>query len=43
VLTFLLIIVILATAQQEAIIGKASALAVAPTVAACGFFGGPVN
>ena len=43
VLTFLLIIVILACAEEESIIGKQSALAVGLTVAACGFFGGPIS
>ncbi len=43
VLTFLVIIVVLATAQQEAVIGKESALAIGFTIAACGFFGGPIS
>ncbi len=42
-LTFLLTIVVLLTAQEEATIGKGSALAVGLTVAACGFFAGPVS
>jgi aquaporin Z len=42
-LTFLLMIVILACAEEEATIGKQSALAVGLTVAACGFFAGPVS
>ncbi len=42
-LTFLLMIVILMTAEEEAAIGKQSALAVGLTVAACGFFAGPIS
>jgi aquaporin Z len=43
VLTFALMIVILACAQQEAIVGRQAALAVGLTVAACGFFAGPIS
>ena len=43
VLTFLLMIVILLTAEEEATVGKQSALAVGLTVAACGFFAGPIS
>ncbi len=43
VLTFLLMIVILTCARQESIIGKEAALAVGLTVAACGFFAGPIS
>ena len=43
ILTFLLMIVILTTAEEEATIGKQAALAVGLTVAACGFFAGPVS
>jgi aquaporin Z len=43
VLTFLLMIVILACARQESIIGREAALAVGLTVAACGFFAGPIS
>lgn len=43
VLTFLLMLVILATAEEEATIGKQAAIAVGLTVAACGFFAGPIS
>lgn len=43
VLTFLLMIVILACAHDEPTIGKQAALAVGLTVAACGFFAGPIS
>lgn len=43
VLTFLLMTVILGCAEEEAVIGKQSALAVGLTVAACGFFAGPIS
>jgi aquaporin Z len=43
VLTFLLMIVILACAQDQAMIGRQAALAVGLTVAACGFFAGPIS
>jgi|SRR5579863_807667 len=43
VLTFLLMIVILACAEDESTIGRQAALAVGLTVAACGFFAGPVS
>lgn len=42
ILTFLLMLVILMTAKAAAV-GKQSALAVGLTVAACGFFAGPVS
>lgn len=42
-LTFLLVIVILACAEEESTIGKQAALAVGLTVAACGFFAGPIS
>jgi aquaporin Z len=43
VATFLLVIVILLTAGQEASVGKQAALAVGLTVATCGFFVGPIS
>ena len=43
VLTFILVTVILMTSQGAAAVGKQSALAVGLTVAACGFFAGPVS
>ncbi|MBV8498075.1 MAG: aquaporin [Candidatus Eremiobacteraeota bacterium] len=43
VLTFLLMIVILTCAEEESVIGKQAALAVGLTVAACGFFAGPIS
>jgi aquaporin Z len=43
VLTFLVMAVILATAEEEAVVGKQAALAVGLTVATCGFFAGPVS
>jgi aquaporin Z len=43
VLTFGVVLVILACAQQEAVIGKQSALAVGLMVAACGLFAGPLS
>ncbi len=43
VLTFLVTIVILHCAEEESTIGKQSALAVGLTVAACGFFAGPIS
>jgi aquaporin Z len=43
VLTFILMMVILMTSQKAAEVGKQSALAVGLTVAACGFFAGPVS
>jgi aquaporin Z len=43
VLTFLLMIVIIATAEFEAAVGKHAALAVGFTVAACGFMGGSIS
>jgi aquaporin Z len=43
VLTFILITVILMTSQETAAVGKQSALAVGLTIAACGFFAGPVS
>jgi len=41
--TFLLTIVILATAEEEAAVGRQAAIAVGFTVAACGFFAGPIS
>ena len=41
--TFLLVTVIIGCAEQEAVVGKQSALAVGLTVAACGFFAGAVS
>lgn len=43
VLTFLLVLVILATAQEAATVGKQSAIAIGLTIAACGFFAGPIS
>ncbi len=43
VLTFLLVVVILSTAEDEAKVGRQAAIAVGFTVAACGFFGGPIS
>lgn len=43
VLTFIVILTILMTATQKAVVGKEAALAVGFAVAACGFFGGPVS
>lgn len=43
VLTFLLMVVILATAEEKATVGAQAALAVGLTVAACGFFAGPIS
>jgi len=43
VLTYLLVIVILMCAEEEATIGKQAALAVGLTIAACGFFAGPIS
>lgn len=43
VLTFLLMIVILACAREEPVIGRQAALAVGLTVAAAGFFAGPIS
>ena len=43
ILTFLVMIVILGCAEKEAVVGKQAALAVGFTVAACGFFAGPVS
>ncbi|HEY2554230.1 MAG TPA: aquaporin [Candidatus Cybelea sp.] len=42
-LTFLLVFVILATAEEESKVGKQAALAVGLTVAACGLFAGPIS
>jgi aquaporin Z len=42
-LTLLLLLVILGTAEQEAIVGKNAALAVGITVAACGLFSSPIS
>ncbi len=43
IVTFLLMTIILATAQQHAVVGKQAALAVGLTVATCGFFAGPIS
>lgn len=43
VVTLILVTVILATAKEEAAIGRQAALAVGLTVAACGFFAGPIS
>lgn len=43
IVTFLLMIIILATAEQNAAVGKQAALAVGFTVATCGFFAGPIS
>lgn len=43
ILTFLLMTVIIGCAEQEAVIGKQSALAVGLTVATCGFFAGAIS
>ena len=43
VLTFLVMLVILMTGKEEATVGKQAALAVGLTVAACGFFAGPIS
>src|SRR5579863_462351 len=43
ILTFLLMIVILACARDEPVIGRQAALAVGLTVAACGFVAGPIS
>ncbi|HEV2262120.1 MAG TPA: aquaporin, partial [Candidatus Rubrimentiphilum sp.] len=43
VLTFLLMTVILATAEENAVVGKQSALAVGLTIATCGFFAGEIS
>jgi aquaporin Z len=42
-LTFLLMMVILACAEEESKIGRQSAVAVGLTIAACGFFAGPIS
>lgn len=43
VLTFLIMMVILGTAEEKATVGAQAALAVGLTVAACGFFAGPIS
>jgi aquaporin Z len=43
ILTFMLMTVILATADADFAVGKQAALAVGFTVAACGFVGGPIS
>ncbi len=43
VLTFLVMIVILGCAEEEAVVGKQAALAVGLTVSTCGFFAGPIS
>lgn len=41
--TFLLMSIILATAEEHAVVGKQAAVAVGLTVATCGFFAGPIS
>ncbi len=43
VLTAIVMLVILTTAKEKAIVGKEAALAVGFAVAACGFFAGPIS
>lgn len=43
VLTFIVVLTILMTATENAVVGKDTALAVGFSVAACGFFGGPIS
>ena len=43
VLTFLVMIVILCTAEQKPVVGKQAAIAVGAIVGACGFFAGPIS
>lgn len=43
ILTFLVMLVILGCAEEEAVVGKQAALAVGLTVAACGFFAGHIS
>lgn len=43
VATFLLMVIILGTAEHEGQVGKQAALAVGLTVATCGFFVGPIS
>ncbi len=43
ILTFLVMLVILGCAEQEAVVGKQAALAVGLSVAACGFFAGHIS
>jgi aquaporin Z len=43
VATFLLMLVILGTAEEEAVVGKQAALAVGFTVTTCGFFVGAIS
>jgi aquaporin Z len=43
IVTFLLMTVIIGCAEQEAVVGKQSAIAVGLTVAACGFFAGGIS
>lgn len=43
ILTFLLVLVILATTQAPATVGKQAGHVVGYTVAACGFFAGPIS
>lgn len=43
VLTAIVMLTILTTSKQKAIVGKEAALAVGFAVAACGFFGGPIS
>ena len=43
VLTAIVMLTILTTAEEKASVGKEAALAVGLAVAACGFFGGPIS
>lgn len=43
VLTFIVMLIILCTAEQKPAVGKGAALAVGFAVGACGFFGGPLS
>ena len=43
VLTFIVMLVILLTAEQKPAVGKQAALAVGFAIGACGFFGGPLS
>lgn len=42
-LTFVLVLIILGTSEEEAVVGKNAALAVGLTVAACGLFSSPIS
>jgi aquaporin Z len=43
ILTFLVMLVIFGCAEEQAIIGKQGAVAIGLTIAACGFFAGPIS